>query len=246
MSGELFGDYAAPFNLRNHGDDFRVKKPTGTILHAIDSPVLQRAVRGHILILDTMLDFAKIKEAFQSGEWITFMQQLRELMTVHGCIAVVMTAHATKTGAKSNTIDPSEYLKDSVTFGGKIDVGIAFSKLENTSQIFVERIKSRGFKKPLSFTITVNDDDGNCNFNRGRFPVCLKPGEAGKKEDHVAKDKGGPRRNPREKELAEQIKLFRDAGDSWAVIADRMNMSQSTVRRYCNNNQDFDANQGEQ
>src|ERR1700722_11957915 len=113
MSGELFDDYAAPFNLRGHGEDFRVKRPTGSSLHAIDSPVLQRAVSGRILILDTMLDFANIKEAFQSGEWITFMQKLRELMTVHGCIAVVMTAHATKTGAKSNTIDPSEYLKDS-------------------------------------------------------------------------------------------------------------------------------------
>lgn len=187
MSPELFSDYAAPFNLRKHGDAFRVMNPKGSILHAIDSPVLQRAVKGRILILDTMLDFANIKEAFQSGEWITFMQKLRELITAHDCIAVIMTAHATKTGAKSNTIDPSEYLKDSVTFGGKIDVGIAFSKLENTSQIFVERIKSRGFKKPLSFTIAVNDDDGNCNFDRGRFPVYLKPGEAGKKEDHVTK-----------------------------------------------------------
>src|SRR5450755_122682 len=44
MSGELFDDYAAPFNLRGHGEDFRVKKPTGSVLHAIDSPVLQRAV----------------------------------------------------------------------------------------------------------------------------------------------------------------------------------------------------------
>lgn len=195
MSPELFDQYAAPFNLRKHGADFRVNNPKGNILHAVDSPVLQRAVNGRILILDTMLDFAKIKEAFQSGEWITFMQKLRELMTVYGCIAVVMTAHATKTGAKSNTIDPSEYLKDSVTFGGKIDVGFAFSKLENTSQIFIERIKSRGFKKPLSFTITVNDADGESNLDRGRFPVYLKPGEAGKKEDHAAR-RAGPKSDP--------------------------------------------------
>ena len=59
-----------------------------------------------------MLDFAKIKEAFQSHEWVTFMQRLRELMTVHGCVAVIMTAHATKSGAKAENIDPSDYLKD--------------------------------------------------------------------------------------------------------------------------------------
>lgn len=186
MSPELFHEYAAPFNMRKHESDFRVKKADGAIPDITD-PVLQKAVCGRILVLDTMLDFAKIQKAFESGEWITFMQNLRDLMTVHGCIAIVMTAHATKAGAKSNTIDPSEYLKDSVTFGGKIDVGYAFSKLEGTSQVFVERIKSRGFKKALSFTISVNGDDGNSNLDRGRFPVYLKPGEAGKKQDHVAK-----------------------------------------------------------
>jgi hypothetical protein len=243
MSPELFSDYAGPFSLRKHGSNFRVKKPKGSILHAVDSPVLQRAVHGHILILDTMLDFAKIKEAFQSGEWITFMQQLRELMTVHGCIAVIMTAHATKTGAKSNTIDPSEYLKDSVTFGGKIDVGIAFSKIDNSSQIFIERIKSRGFKKPLSFTIAVNDDDGNCNFDRGRFPVYLKPGEAGKKEDHTSKSKGGPKPNPKRDELTTQIKLFKDGGASWEEIEAKTGVSVSTAKRYFR--ESFDVPKGE-
>ena len=190
MSPELFDQYASPFNLRKHGSDLRVKKASGGIPD-ISDPVLQKAVRGRILILDTMLDFAKIQKAFESGEWITFMQNLRELMTVHGCIAIVMTAHATKAGARSNTIDPSEYLKDSVTFGGKIDVGYAFSKLDGTSQVFVERIKSRGFKKALSFTITVNDGDGESNLDRGRFPVFLKPGEAGKKQDHVVNRPSG-------------------------------------------------------
>lgn len=243
MSPELFSDYAAPFNLRKHGNDFRVKKPNGSILHAIDSPVLQRAVHGHIVILDTMLDFANIKEAFQSGEWITFMQQLRELMTVHGCIAVVMTAHATKTGAKSNSIDPSEYLKDSVTFGGKIDVGIAFSKLENTSQIFIERIKSRGFKKPLSFTIAVNDDDGNCNFDRGRFPVYLKPGEAGKKEDHTPQS--GRKPNPKRDEQTQLVLQMRNEGKTFKDIATNLGIPESTARSYYHANT-WDKPKGEQ
>ena len=189
MSSEQFDNYAAPFDLRRHGKDFRVKKPKGGIIHAVDSSVLQQAVRGHILVLDTMLDFAKIKEAFQSHEWVTFIQRLRELMTVHGCVAVIMTAHATKSGAKAENIDPSDYLKDSVTFGGKVDIGYGFKSLSNTSQVLVERIKGRGFKRGLQFTITVNDWDGNSNLDRGRFPVCQKPGEvkrvrtAGRKVD---------------------------------------------------------------
>jgi hypothetical protein len=177
MSPEQLAEYAGLFNLQKHGTDFRVRKPKGDIIHAVDSPVIQQAVNGRILVLDTMLDFANIKEAFQSSEWITFFKKLRTLIDVHGCVAVVMTAHATKTGAKANNIDPSEYLKDSVTFGGKIDVGYGFRKVENTSQILIERIKGRGFKKPLSFTITVNDDNGVSYLDRGCFPVCQRPGE---------------------------------------------------------------------
>jgi AAA domain len=217
MSRELFNEYASPFNVRKHGADFRVLKANAGIPDITD-PVLQKAVHGRILVLDTMLDFAKIQKAFESGEWITFMQNLRDLMTVHGCIAIVMTAHATKAGAKSNTIDPSEYLKDSVTFGGKIDVGYAFSKLDGTSQVFVERIKSRGFKKALSFTITVNDADGESNLDRGRFPVYLKPGEAGKKQDHVAK----PGR-PADPDLQAKFEFAKSVGGSYQEMADAVN-----------------------
>jgi hypothetical protein len=232
MSPELFHEYAAPFNLSKHGSDFRVKKANGGIPDITD-PVLQKAVGGRILVLDTMLDFAKIQKAFESGEWITFMQNLRDLMTVHGCIAIVMTAHATKAGAKSSSIDPSEYLKDSVTFGGKIDVGYAFSKLDGTSQVFVERIKSRGFKKALSFTISVNGVDGESNLDRGRFPVYLKPGEAGKKQDHVAK--AGPKADP---DLQTKIDLARITTGSLQDKADAVNRKfgtnhdRSTISRW--------------
>lgn len=184
MSPELFQEYARPFGLMEH-KDFRWQKPGADCFHAVDSPVLQHAVRGRILILDTMLDYARIENAYESGEWITFMQQLRELITVHGCIAVIMTAHATKTGAKATTIDPSEYFKDSATFGGKVDVGYGFKQLAGTSQVQIDRIKQRGFKKGLSFTIAVYNDDGASNLSEGRFPVYQKPGEvkAGPKVD---------------------------------------------------------------
>jgi hypothetical protein len=240
MSPELFQEYVRPFGLMEN-KDFRWQKPTSEVFYSIDSPVLQRAVEGRILVLDTMLDYAQIQKAFESGEWIAFFKKLRGLINVNGCAAIVMLVHPTKTGARSNTIDPSEYLKDSVTFGGKIDVGLASSKLDKTSQVFVQRIKGRGFKKQqFSFTIAYLDDDGNSHLDHGRFPVYLKPGEAGRKEDHVQKDKGGARPNPKEKELAEQIKLYRQEDASWPTIAEKVGLSESTVKRYYNRS--FDAN----
>jgi hypothetical protein len=232
MAPELFQQYAKPFGLMEH-KEFRWMKPGGDTFHMIDSPVMERAVNGRVLILDTMLDYAQIEKAFESGEWIKFFAKLRRLINVCGCVAIVMLVHPTKTGAKSNTIDPSEYLKDSVTFGGKIDVGFGFSKLEKTSQVMVERIKGRGFKKQqFSFSIAYLNDDGNSNLDHGRFPVYLKPGEAGKKEDHVVKDKGGARPNPKEREFAEQIKLFKDSGKTWPEIAEETGLSESTAKRY--------------
>jgi hypothetical protein len=243
MAPELFQEYVRPFDLMK-SKEFRWQKPTSEVFYSIDSPVLQRAVAGRLLVLDTMLDYAQIQKAFESGEWIAFFKRLRALINVHGCAAIIMLVHPTKSGARSNTIDPSEYLKDSVTFGGKIDVGLAFSKLDKTSQVFVQRIKGRGFKKQqFSFTIAYLDDDGNSNLDHGRFPVYLKPGEAGRKEDHIEKDKGGARPNPKEKELADEIKSYRQEDLPWPAIAEKTGLSVSTAKRYYNRS--FDANQGE-
>jgi hypothetical protein len=221
MSPELFQDYARPFGLMKQ-QDFRWQRPGGDIFTVVD-PVLQRAVQGRILILDTMLDYAQIEKAADSGEWIKFMQQLRELITIHGCIAIIMTAHATKTGAKATTIDPSEYFKDSATFGGKVDVGYGFKPLDGTCQVQIERIKQRGFKKGLVFTIAVNDDDGDSNLSKGRFPVHQKPGA-------VKKLKGRPAK--RDPEMVEKIKARRAEGKSNREIADELvDVSEATVRR---------------
>lgn len=242
MSPELFQEYVRSFGLMEN-KDFRWQKPTSEVFYSIDSPVLQRAVAGRILVLDTMLDYAQIQKAFESGEWIAFFKRLRGLLNVHSCVAIIMLVHPTKTGARSNSIDPSEYLKDSVTFGGKIDVGLAFSKLDKTSQVFVQRIKGRGFKKQqFSFTIAYLDDDGNSNLDHGRFPVYLKPGEAGRKEDHADRDKGGRKPNPEKDALTQQIVQLKAEGKSMPQIAEQLKLSLITAKRYYKTS--FDANQG--
>lgn len=230
MSPELFQEYVRPFGLMEN-KDFRWQKPTSEVFYSIDSPVLQRAVEGRILVLDTMLDYAQIQKAFESGEWIAFFKKLRRLINVCGCAAIIMLVHPTKTGARSNSIDPSEYLKDSVTFGGKIDVGLAFSKLEKTSQVFVQRIKGRGFKKQqFSFTIAYLDDAGNSNLDKGRFPVYLKPGEAGRKEDHVPTS--GRKPNPKKEQQKQLILQLRGDGKTFKEIATEVGIPESTARSY--------------
>ena len=92
MSPELFQEYARPFGLMQD-KDFRWQKPGGDTFHMIDSPVMERAVKGRILILDTMLDYAAIQKAFESGEWINFFTKLRRLVNVCGCVAIVMLVH---------------------------------------------------------------------------------------------------------------------------------------------------------
>ena len=199
MSPALFYDYARPFGLWNgtfeSGRSFRTQG-NYEILHAVDSPILRAAVRGKILFLDTMLDYAQIVNPYQSSEWISFFQKLRRLINVYGCVAIVMLTHPTKTAAKAAEVDPVDFLKDSVTFGGKLDVGFAFSGIENTSKVYIQRIKSRPFKQrvPLKFTIQYFGDDGVNYLDQGRFPICDKPGEVDGKQDatpQIAKKKPG-------------------------------------------------------
>lgn len=241
MSPAQLNEWAEPFNLRKHGTDFRVQK--GNILHKVDDPVLQRAVKGCILILDTMLDYAQIQKAFESGEWITFMQKLRTLITVHGCIAIVMTAHSTRAEVKSESdnVNAGEYFKDSVTFHGKVDVGFGCKVLKDTSQVKWERIKHRGFKKhKFSFTVAVLDDEGHSNLDRGRFPVCNRP-EDMKEFAESRKDKGGVRPNPHKHAIAQQIRDLKNEGKNNTQIAEQLELSVSTVKRY---KSEFDSDQG--
>jgi hypothetical protein len=250
MSPVQLDEWAAPFNLRKHGNDFRVMKGNAGIPNITD-PVLQKAVQGRILILDTMLDFAKIQKAFESGEWNMFMQQLRELTTVHGCIAVLMTAHATRAEVKSDSdnINAAQYFKDSVTFHGKVDIGFGCKVLKETAQVKWERIKSRGFKyNKFSFTVAVYDEAGNSNLDRGRFPVCTPP-EGMKQLTEERKAQNGRKPNP---EKQRQIDFAVSASGSLQDKADAVyekfggtKPDKSTILRWLKNAEPFDSTQGE-
>jgi AAA domain len=237
MSPVQLDVWAAPFNLRKHASDFRVMKGNAGIPNISDS-VLQKAVQGRILILDTMLDFAKIQKAFESGEWNMFMQQLRELITVHGCIAVLMTAHATRAEVKSDSdnINAAQYFKDSVTFHGKVDIGFGCKVLKDTSLVKWERIKGRGFKyNKFSFTVAVHDEAGNSNLDSGRFPVFTPP-EGMKQLAEKRKVLNGRKPNS---DKQQKIEFAKSVDGSWQDKADGINKKfgsdhdKSTIRKWC-------------
>jgi hypothetical protein len=251
MSPVQLDGWAAPFNLRKHGEDFRVMKGSAGIPNITD-PVLQKAVQGRILILDTMLDFAKIQKAFESGEWNLFMQHLRELITVHGCVAVLMTAHATRAEVKSDSdnINAAQYFKDSVTFHGKVDIGFGCKVLKDTSQVKWERIKGRGFKyNKFSFTVAVYDEDGNSNLDKGRFPVCTRPEGMKQLTEERKSQNGGRKPNP---EKQQQIDLALSAPGSLQDKADAVYKKfggtkpyKSTILRWMKAAEPFDSIQGD-
>jgi len=174
MPHGLFLTYAKNFGLDKE-PRFQASGPSSSAFVAIDDARLREEVRGKVLVVDTMLDVAKIQDAFQSAEWVEFFSKTRILLETHGCKAVVLIAHPTKTGARSSSIDPSEYLKDSVTFGGKIDVAFGFRKIDNTAKVQVERIKGRGFERPIKFSLASHDEQGNSWISRGQFPVADPP-----------------------------------------------------------------------
>lgn len=232
MPPGLFKKYASCFGLHND-PQFRAISPVSDIFAGIDHPSLQAAVRGRILILDTMLDYARIKDAFRSDEWVVFFQKLRELIRVYGCIAIVLITHPTKAGARNSEIDPTEFLKDSVTFGGKLDIGFAFRKPDRKlGKLFVERIKGRPFEgKSLTFTVASHDDNGQSYISRGRFPIYDKPEAAGELRDHLQNNRSG-RKSNLTPEIHEQIDGFLRTATPQREIAARLGLSLATAQRY--------------
>jgi hypothetical protein len=234
MGIALLKEYAAPFGLSDRektGDRFRVMRAKADVLHSVDSAVMKRAVNGRILVLDTMLDYANIRDAFQSAEWIEFFQKLRGLLESNGCVAIILLAHATKTGGKEERkiIDATEFLKDSVTVGGKNDVAFGLKPVPNMDKVHVERLKGRGFKKrKFCFSIAVRDEQGNSNLDRGHFPICDKPEDKVSYGDHVPRKKTG-KDSALTLELYNEIVRLKNAKKSNAEIGEKYGVSGQTV-----------------
>jgi hypothetical protein len=217
MSPKLQLKYLSYFGLHRN-PEFKGLNPKADAVLPLDSDDMKRECAGKVLILDTMLDWFSIREAFQSQEWVENFARLRQLIK-HGCKAVVLIAHPTKSGARNTTIDATEFLKDSVTFGGKLDVAFAFRRLEKTSKIFVERIKGRMWERPITFTLASHDENGDSFIERGQFPVVDRPGEAG--------TLAGQLDGKNDQGLREAL----EKGMSHRAIAKMFSMSQPTVTR---------------
>jgi hypothetical protein len=228
MPHGIFLSYASNFGLPSD-PRFVANDPKKPVSLAPDSPMLRAAVQGKILVVDTMLDIARIKDAFQSAEWVDFFLRLRSLVTECGCLAIVLVSHPTKSGARSSVIDPTEYLKDSVTFGGKIDVGFGFRKVDE-SEVHVERVKGRGFERPIKFSLAVRDAKGASWISRGRFPVVVAPEDGATLADKLGKKTGRP--SVVTPEIAEKLKDCRKRKMSATAAAKEVGVSRNTVTEF--------------
>ncbi len=228
MDASLFRSYAAQFGLMSKPGFYTLNPGEDDVNLSLESPELQEMVKGRVLILDTMWDYACFEDAHKSGEWIKFFQKLRRLVKTFGAVATILLAHPTKAGATATDIDPTKFLKDSVTFGGKIDVGLAFRPIEKTSNILVSRIKGRGFKqRDFAFTITTRDEEGNSYLDRGEFPICEKNVDVSaalntRKNQHSTKFA----------ENREQVEELVKQGKSDSEIAKAMGISNHTAKNW--------------
>jgi hypothetical protein len=228
---ELTVDYLQSFRGLAQNERLRGLQPDLTEAVGVDDPRMKAAVAGRVLVLDTMLDYASIKDAFQSKEWKDFFQKLRALITVHGGEAIILVAHPTKAAGKEErtVIDPMEFVKDSITVGGSLDVIFAFkpigqtSEVDKTHKIFVQRIKGRGFKRKIAFTIASHDERGDSYIDRGQFPVIDLPESETKLADHV----GGVKKESPERKAGKNLirqYMAEDRGYSKSKLARQLSL----------------------
>jgi len=234
MSSGLQLKYARYFGLDKQPQFMGIRPEVSEQL-GLDDPRVQAAVKAKIVLIDTMLDYAGIQEAAQSHEWILFMNKLRDLMKIYGCVAIVLLVHPTKSVEHDSTVAATKFLKDSVTFGGKVDVAFAFVRIQKSSKIFVERIKGRPWDRPITFTIATHDEQGNSYIDRGEFPVIEAPGEAGTLADHLSV-KPGRKAAPDKEEKVRFLRTLKDM--SFEKMAGELNKKfggkhvRSTVKKW--------------
>lgn len=232
MGAEQLNEYAQPFGLREAGDKFRILQT-----NAEDSPYallddgrLHEMARNRVVVMDTLWDFASIKEAGQSNEWGSFFHKLRRLMTVHGCLAIILILHPTKSVEKQTTIQAGMFIKDSVTLWGKLDFAFAFAAIKNKSLVFVERIKTRlpFMGRDFRFVLTMKEELSGANcLDEGRIPLFCKPHETKNYADYLPTKPKARKLDGHEEEAAR----MKTEGLTHKQIAIALGVSPSAVDR---------------
>jgi len=236
MSRAAFVRFARYFKLNQFGDRFRFRSAKEGATLPLDDPRLQRAVKGRVLVLDTLLYFSGAEDSYKATEWLWFSQQCRRLIEEFDCRAIVLLHHPTKAGAEATDMDLLKFISQSIALAGLIDTCFAFRRApDNDSQTIVKCVKGREWeKRPKPFIISSHDEQGNSFISQGAFPCTGLPGTVDVKD--LLKSKSGPKVDPKKAEWLVKAKEYQKQGNSYEQIRqllkkDRFTVSKSGIQK---------------
>jgi len=236
MSRAAFIRFARYFKLQTFGDRFRFRSAKEGATLPLDDPRLQRAVKGRVLVLDTLLYFSGAEDAYKSTEWLWFSQQCRRLIEEFDCRAIILLHHPTKAGAEASDMDLLKFISQSIALAGLIDTCFGFRRAaDSDNQTVVKCLKAREWeKRPKPFIISSHDDQEKSFISQGEFPCTSLPGTVDVKD--ALKSKSGPKPDPKKDEWLVKAKEYQKQGNSYEQIRkllakDKFKVSKSGVQK---------------
>ncbi len=222
MSRAAFIRFARYFKLNSFGDRFRFRSAKEGATLPLDDPRLQKAVKGRVLVLDTLLYFSGAEDSYKATEWLWFSQQCRRLIEEFDCRAIILLHHPTKAGAEATDMDLLKFISQSIALAGLIDTCFGFRRApDNDTQTVVKCLKAREWEnRPQPFIISSHDANGKSFISQGEFPCTGLPGTVDVKE--TLKAKSGPKPDKKKEEWLAKAKEYKAKGMSFGDISKQL------------------------
>lgn len=222
MSRAAFLKFARFFKLNQFGERFRYRSAKEGATLPLDDPRLQQAVRGRVLVLDTLLYFSGAEDSYKATEWLWFSQQCRRLIEEFDCRAIILLHHPTKAGANASDMDIMQFISQSIALAGLIDTCFGFRRMpDNDYDTVVKCLKAREWEnRTKPFVITSHDEKGASYISRGQFPCTQLPGTVDVKE--ALKSKSGPKPDPEKEKWLPKALEYKAQGMSHEAISKQL------------------------
>ena len=216
MSHELTILYASKFGLHDQSlaGRFRIRTMKQGELLTPDHPVVIAAAKaGWFIVMDTMNYFTLADDDNNPQQLNKFIVKVRRLVDTHGASGVLMLVHPTKTGARNNDVEVTEWVSGTYAKIGSVDTIFCMRKIKDDGgtplDVWVSREKSRPFLgvRLEPFTLMLLDEKGKSTIDAGRLPV--RKLKAGDLKDYLPKkNKGGAPSHPQKPQMMTFIRGY--------------------------------------
>jgi hypothetical protein len=221
MSRAGFVRFARYFGLNKTKGWFRHRSPKDGYTIPLDDPRLQQAVKGRVLVLDTLLYFFAGEDSYKATDWLAFSSECRRLIDEFGCAAIILLIHPTKSGASDPELEFLKLISQSIALAGLIDAAFVFHRSDDY-RVLVKCLKGREWeKRPKPFVLSSHDEKGESYISKGRFPCTGKPGTVEAKD--YTKGKTGRKADPAKIEWIPIAMDYEKQRMSYEKISEKLN-----------------------